>query len=212
MSLVVSYPMCNVSGHIHDDSTSSSTSHNIHDDIAQSPDSVPIPPEPFHVDESVATVPPLDNLNPTHQIIESFRVAATSLDQPTAAIQDNFSPGITMPSSEAYMPSHPHFSTSPPATSALSVSPGTSGSPPGAADDGDSLMPGLRKEKDSLDSPSVNRAIDENIAATLDLSLQSQPPSSVIDVAIAGRSLQEPNAGHTADHPPDPSRYRYDMV
>ena len=65
-------------------------------------------------------------------------------------------------------------------------------------------MPGLRKEKDSLDSPSVNRAIDENIAATLDLSLQSQPPSSVIDVAIAGRSLREPNAGHTADHPPDP--------
>jgi hypothetical protein len=75
-------------------------------------------------------------------------------------------------------------------------------------------MPGLRKEKDTLDSPSANRAIDENVTSNLDLSLQPQPPSSVTDsaVAIADRSLQEPNAGGTAGRPPDPSRYRYDMV
>ena len=75
-------------------------------------------------------------------------------------------------------------------------------------------MPGLHKEKDTLDSPSANCAVDENVTGTLGLSLQSQSPSSATDlaVAIAGRSLHEPNAGRTADLPRDPSRYQYDMV
>jgi hypothetical protein len=124
MRLLVSYPMCNVAGHIHEDSSSSSStsfSHNIHDNNAQSPASFPVTAAPFHVDESATTVPPLDNLNPTHHSIESFRVAVTSLDQPTAAIQDILAPGLTMPNptSEAYTPAHPHFSTSPPAAVSL---------------------------------------------------------------------------------------------
>ena len=113
MRLVDAYPLCKVAGHIHDDSSS----HNVHDNTAQSPDSLPIP----SVDESVPTVLPLDNLSPTHQVIESFRFAATSLDQAAAAVQDTLVPGIAMPypTSEASTSAHPHFSTSSPVTVSL---------------------------------------------------------------------------------------------
>jgi hypothetical protein len=124
MRVIDSYPMCNVAGHIHEESSSSSStsfSHNVHDNNAQSPASLPVPAAPFHVDESATTVPPLDNLNPTHQIIESLRVAATSLDQAAAAVQDTLAPGLTMPysTSEASTSAHPHFSTYLPAATSL---------------------------------------------------------------------------------------------
>jgi hypothetical protein len=38
------------------------------------------------------------------------------------------------------------------------------------------------------------------------------PSAPDSDVAIVGRSLRESNAEHTEEHPPDPSRYQYDMV
>lgn len=77
-----------------------------------------------------------------------------------------------------------------------------------------SLKPGLHKEQDVLAPPSVNRSIHPNTMATLDLPLQSPALPSITDsdVAIAGRSLREPNAEHTADRPPDRSCYQYDMV
>ena len=111
MRLVVSYPICNVAGHIHHGSTS--FSHNVRDNTAQSPDSLSFPPSPFHVDESVMTVPPLDNPNTS--------VAATLLDQPSAAMHDTLAPGLTMPypTFDAYTTAHLHFSTSPPATVSL---------------------------------------------------------------------------------------------
>ena len=70
--------------------------------------------------------------------------------------------------------------------------------------------PELLEEMNRLDLPLVNRAIDANTIATP----QSLPPSSITDsdVAIVGRSLGEPNTEHPAAHPPDPSRYMYDMV
>jgi hypothetical protein len=72
---------------------------------------------------------------------------------------------------------------------------------------------GLYNPMDALDSRSSNRAIDANSAASIDLTSQSPPLSTVpdSDVAIAGRSLQESNAEHTED-PPNPSRCQYDMV
>ena len=100
--------------------------------------------------------------------------------------------------------------------SAPSASPGpTSGPDPGiAAEDDGSLMPDLPKKKEALDPLSVNRAIDTNNIATPDHSPQSPPAPSVtdLDIAITAVSLREPNAGHTGDHPPGPSRYQYDIV
>ncbi|KAI9451762.1 hypothetical protein BJY52DRAFT_1351305 [Lactarius psammicola] len=71
-------------------------------------------------------------------------------------------------------------------------------------DDG-STKPGLRKEKDFLDTPSVtaNRAIHTS-TATLDLPPQSRSLLSATDsdVPTAGPSLREPNAKLTGDHLP----------
>ncbi len=101
-------------------------------------------------------------------------------------------------------------------TTAPSASPGpTSAHDLGAvAKDDGSLKPGLRKEKDALDPPSVNHAIHANDMATLDLPPQSPslPPVTDSDVAIVGRSLREPNAERTGGRPPDTSRGWYDMV
>ncbi len=80
-------------------------------------------------------------------------------------------------------------------------------------DDG-SPKPGLRKEKDALDPPSVNRAIHANTMATLDLPPQSLSLSSVTDsdMAIACHSLRELNAERKGDHPSHPPHCRYDIV
>ena len=89
------YPVCNVSGHIHNDSTSTALARTVsHDDAAPSSASLATPvtqsfplPPPLHVDNSLATVPPLNNFYPTHQTVESSRapvpVPITLLDPAT---------------------------------------------------------------------------------------------------------------------------------
>ena len=85
------YPVCNVSGHIHNDSASTALANVPHDDTALSPTSLVTPvapsfplPEPFHVDESLKTVPPHDNSYPTRQTFENLRVPVTSSDPASA--------------------------------------------------------------------------------------------------------------------------------
>ena len=111
------YPLCNVASHFHNRSTSTSFPRIVpHDDAALSPTSLSRPatppsslPAPFHVDECLGTVPPLDNSDPTR---ESIRVPVTSLNQATAdAMRDAATLGITtpLPTPEIVNPSHYSF-------------------------------------------------------------------------------------------------------
>ena len=81
-----SYPLCNVSGHTHNGSTSATLAPIVpHDDPALAPAPLAGPvapsfplPEPFHVDESLTTVPPHDNSYSTRQSNENLHVPVTS--------------------------------------------------------------------------------------------------------------------------------------
>ncbi len=136
---------------------------------------------------SASSNPVLDNILPTGPPLSSH-------------------PSMTRSDLSPFFPES-HRSTIVP--TALSASPGPTSAPDlgAAAEDDGSPQPGLSKEKDALDPPSVNRAIHANTMATLDLSPQSPslPLVNDSDVAIAGRSLREPNAERTGDHRPYPS-------
>jgi len=119
-----SYPVCVVTGHVQDNSTSPTIPHTVqHDNTALPPASPASPvassfplPSPFHIDESLRSVPPLDNSHPTHQSTENLRVPITSPDQAIAgAIQDSVASGITASSltPETVISAPPRSSTSP---------------------------------------------------------------------------------------------------
>ena len=88
------YPVCNVSSHVHNDSASTALAPIVtHDDPPLFPASIAGPvtpsfplPEPFHVDESLTTVPPYDNSYPTRQTIENLCVPVTSPDPASASV------------------------------------------------------------------------------------------------------------------------------
>jgi hypothetical protein len=93
-----SYPMCNITDHVHDGSTSIIFPRPVpHDDAVLS--EVPLTslnappftvPALLHVDASLTTLPPLDSSYATHQTVDSLlRVPVISPDPATA--------GITMP-------------------------------------------------------------------------------------------------------------------
>ncbi|KAF8257264.1 hypothetical protein EI94DRAFT_1818439 [Lactarius quietus] len=65
---------------------------------------------------------------------------------------------------------------------------------------------GSHEDKDALDPPSVNHTIRANTMATLD------HPTPVTDMAIAGLSWRESDAGHTGDHLSQTSQGQYDIV
>ncbi len=125
-----SYPLCNVTGHIHDDSVSTTFVRTVLHDYAALPSaslaSPDAPPSlsihaPLHVVESLMDVPPLDNFHPAHQTtIESLRVPVTSPDPATAgAIRDIVTSAITIPHPTPETSASPLSSTSPPAAVAL---------------------------------------------------------------------------------------------
>ena len=117
LDLPASYPICNVVGHSHDHSASTAFALTQHDNTTPSPPSFPSPPAPFHLDENITTVSLPDNSHTTHQTVENFCGAITSLDQTTAgAIRDRAAPSITMPypTPETSTSAHFHFSTPPP--------------------------------------------------------------------------------------------------
>jgi hypothetical protein len=93
----------------------------------------------------------------------------------------------------------------------------SSGPNPGTPPEDDSSPTlGSRKEKDALNPPSVHHAIDANDIPipTPDLPPPSPslPPATDLDVSATLRSLKEPDAELTGDHPPGPSHYQSDMV
>ena len=83
-----SYPVCNVTGHVHDGSASITFLRPVpRDDVALSPISLttldppsfPLP-SPSLINEIVTTAPPLDNSHSTLQTAESFRIIVTPPD------------------------------------------------------------------------------------------------------------------------------------
>ena len=96
------YPLCNVASHFHNRFIPLPFPGQLH--LPPSP-----LPAPFHVDECLGTVPPLDNSDPTR---ESIRVPVTSLNQATAdAMRDAATLGITtpLPTPEILNPRHHSF-------------------------------------------------------------------------------------------------------
>ena len=111
-----SYPVCNVTGH--NPNRSSSTISPLifpHDDAAPSPaPSFPLP-APFHADDTLMTVPPLDNSHPTRKTLENFPVPVTSPDQATAGtMRETSALGVTtpLPTPDISKPTSPLLSTS----------------------------------------------------------------------------------------------------
>jgi len=121
-----SYPVCNIAGHIHDDSASTTFVRTVLHDYAALPSaSLASPDAPsscvpalLHVVESLADVPRLDSFHPAHQTTtESLRIPVASPDPATAsAIRDIVSSGITTPhpTPETSTSAPPLSSTSPP--------------------------------------------------------------------------------------------------
>ena len=91
------YPVCNVSGHIsghiHDHPASPALAHIVphnHPALSSAPLITPIAPsfplpEPFHLDESLTTVPPHGNSYPTRQTFKNLRFPVTSPDPASAS-------------------------------------------------------------------------------------------------------------------------------
>ncbi len=176
---------------------------------------------PYPTPETSPSAPPLSSTAPPAAV--AVQNNAHLLTSPSSASSnpdlDNILPTGPPLSSHSpttrsdLSPSRPESRRSMIALTAPSASPGPTSAPDlggAAAEDDDRPKPGLRKERDALDPPSVNGAIH----ATLDLPPQSRSLPSVTDsdVAIAGRSLREPNGERTGDHPPHPSHCRYDIV
>jgi len=102
-----SYSLCNVAGHLYDDSAFTTFAGTVlHDNSSLVPASLASPealsssvPAPCHVVESLTHMPPLDNFHPAHQTTtESLRNLVTSPDLATAgAIRDIVTSAITIP-------------------------------------------------------------------------------------------------------------------
>ncbi|KAH8993867.1 hypothetical protein EDB86DRAFT_2830039 [Lactarius hatsudake] len=148
-------------------------------------------------------------------------ISATPLSSPSAAVSLLQNTESLTPSDPANLPSpasNQVLSILPTATAAPSASPGPTSVPDlgSAADDDGSRKPGLRKDKDVVDPPWVNRAIHANTMSTL--YPPPQPPSLLSvtdsDVVITGRSPRGPIPERTGDHLPHPSQpdHRYDIV
>ncbi|KAH9027125.1 hypothetical protein EDB84DRAFT_1609050, partial [Lactarius hengduanensis] len=140
--------------------------------------------------------------------------AAFSLRQNTEPLMPSVPPNHSSPASSnqvlSVLPTesrHPIV-----ATAAPSASPRLTSAPDlgAAADDDGSRKPGLRKDKDAVDPPSVNRAIHGNTMSTPypPPESPSQPSVTDSDLVITGRSPRGPLAiaERTGDHPPHPSQ------
>jgi hypothetical protein len=123
------YPVCKVAEHTLDESPFTTLPGTIqHGNASVYPVPRPSPvapsfplPSPFHVDESLRSVPPLDGSHPTYQSVECFRDPITSPDRAMAGeIQDIVALGITAsyPTPETFI-SASRFSISSPAAVSL---------------------------------------------------------------------------------------------
>jgi hypothetical protein len=98
-----SYPVCNVAGHSHNDSASTTLAPTVPHDNALFPappaspvaSSFPLP-APFPSDESLTTVPSLDDPRPIHRTIKTLHTPVTSPDPATtSAMRDTITIGVT---------------------------------------------------------------------------------------------------------------------
>ena len=82
------------------------------------------------------------------------------------------------------------------------------------AEDEGRPMPSFHTEQDGLDLSSLHNAFDANTTSTIVLPPQTPSPPLVTEMNVASlsHSDQGPNVENTGDHPPDPSRYHYDIV
>ncbi|KAH8987042.1 hypothetical protein EDB92DRAFT_1877521 [Lactarius akahatsu] len=115
----LSYPVCNVAGHIHDNSAPTTVTRAILYDNAALVPTIASPDSPsFRAD-----APPLENFHPAHpKIVEVLHTPATSPDAATTGtVQDIVTSGTTMPHStlKSSISVPPLSPTSPPAAVAL---------------------------------------------------------------------------------------------
>jgi len=219
LSLPSSYPVCNVAGHIHDDSASTTLARTgLRDNAALVPASLASPdapsssvPAPLHVVESLTDVPPLHNFRPAHQTtIESLLIPVTSPDSATAgAIRDIVTSGITIPNPtpETSTSAPPPSSTSPPAAVSLQhnpdlLTPSDPPSPPSSAPSNpllDSILPtGLLLSSHSPItrsdlSPFLTRSHRSMIVTTTPSA--SPGPTSAPDLGAAAEDDGSPKPG-----------------
>jgi hypothetical protein len=100
LSMSFSYPVCKVAGHNHNDPAVAPTVPHVNALFPASPAS-PVASSfplhaPFHIDESLATVPPLGGPRSLHRTIGPLHTPVTSPDHATTgAMQDTTASGIT---------------------------------------------------------------------------------------------------------------------
>ncbi|KAH9014330.1 hypothetical protein EDB84DRAFT_1680191 [Lactarius hengduanensis] len=136
--------------------------------------------------------------------------AAVSLRQNTEPLMPSVPPNLPSRASSSVLSTesrHPIVATAAPSASPrLTSAPGLGA----AADDDGSRKPGLRKDKDAVDPPSVNRAIHGHTMSTPypPPESPSQPSVTDSDLIITGRSPRGPLAipERTGDHFPHPSQ------
>ncbi len=206
-----SYPVCNVTGHIHDDSASTTVARTVLSDNAAL---VPAPlassdvpsssvPAPRHVDESFTDVPPLDNdiyvpvsFHPAHQTAtENPHISATSQDPATArAIQGGTDTSTTTTPLSTLEPS----AYTPPPTSMASTS------TPGAV--AVQHIADRRTPSDVLDVPSLPSPIQvlDDIPPTCPRASSNSPVTG----SDHASSSPGPHSSFLAPASPGPSRLR----
>ena len=211
LSLPPSYPVCNVAGHIHDDSASTTFDRTVlHDNASLFPASLTSPDAPsssvpilLHVDENLTDVPPLDDdiyvpgsFHPANQTaIENLRIPATSPDLVTASVIQG---GIdTSTTTTPLSTLEPSASTLPPTSMA-------STSPPGAV-----AVPYIADRRTSSDVLDVLSL--PSLTLVLDNMLLTGPQSS-LDSPVTGpdhsSSSPESHSSLLAPAAPGPSRPR----
>ncbi|KAN0127275.1 hypothetical protein V8E53_014879 [Lactarius tabidus] len=167
---LASYPVCNVADHIHGDSTSTAFFHTVlHDSAELDPASLASPhasssvPNALPVDQSLTTVPPLDDFCPTQTTTETLRIP-TAPDVTTAGeLEDVVTPSIRMPHPipEASTTAPPPF-TSPPAAVTLQ-------------DNADTLAPSDTPNLPLSANPGHNNTLPTEFHRSITVTVSSSP-------------------------------------
>ena len=166
---ILSYPVCSVADHIHDNSASTAS---VHADRHDSTKLVPAPlasplasssvPNPLIVNEGLTTVPPLDDFHPTQTTSEILRRPTTPDPTPADELDDIVTQSITIshpaPETSISAPAPPF--TSPPTAVTLHLQ-----------DNPDTLTPS--------DTPNLPLSADPCSDNTLSMGALQTSPSSI---------------------------------
>jgi len=216
-----SYPGCNVTGHIHDDSASTTfTRTALHDNAALALD--PVTARVIQGGMDTTAMTPLPTPEPSASTSPLTSIASAPNPRPGAVAVQRITdrrnspdgqgvPSLRSPAPNLYnmLPTESHSSLPTPAIPAPSRPRLSSPPDPGSATEAEGSMGAALHERNTLDPP---LAIRETIMATPDFSSQSPSSSSVAKVAGAGPSRPSLGAEHTGDQPLNPSHGRYNIV